>query len=836
MSISYEIVETNGRKLLHTTMACSVIAIAIATSTAASAQQATAPTSETPAVQDNMRLEEIVVTARKRTEKLDIVPLAITAMTSAKIEARNLKSLEDVASFSPGFYTQQSTNSGFGRNDRAFRQLTFRGIGAIGSNISITAGGVAFLDGAPVLNSSLANVQDLERVEVLRGPQAAYFGRSTFIGAVNYITKDPSNKLSGRVSGEYAEDNLIDVSASISLPIASWASLRLSGRYFSKDGQYRTSNERRRVGDQSTKSFSATLLLKPTDRLKIRTFFNHFEDDDGPPAQYIIGGGTAGVSNCNLGGRYGAYYCGDVPQKANPALISANLTMTPAIYNGLILNDRNFPVPFSFKGRLNDYGLNRKADQFSNRIDYTLNDAGLLLTSVSAYHEEHLATLSDFSFRGGVNPTNNAPILTISTAFGIRSFDYSQELRLVSPQSGRFRWVAGGNYLYVKQPTGYVISSFFGAILNFGSRKVGFNKAETPSVFGGAYFDIVPNLTLSAEARYQADTISGRFAKSATEFITPDPKKTFKSFSPRVSLDYKITPTSTVYALFSRGYKPGGFNGVDLLSAPADERAQILTALPTAGDSFNQERLDNYEAGIKGSFLDGRLRMALNGYIGRYRGAQVPVAVVVDRATNPPTRQTYGPIINIGDVNLKGVEFEGEVIVFPGMRLGATFAYTDSKIIDYYCSECSDIYPQAPGIPPGPSILPNSVNFTIPVGKQLPGTPKVAYTLSANYERKIDNTASIYLGADYLYRGKYFADAANVASSGDSETVNARIGFRKDKYNVELFARNLFDDQSPGIVYGNLAPNAFFTLPSANTLKVALPDRRRIGIRLSANF
>lgn len=772
--------------------------------------------------EDNGKLEDIVVTARKVTESIDTVPLAITAMTSDKIENRNLKSLEDVAAFSPGFYVEQATATGTGRNDRSFRQLSFRGIGAVGSNIGIRAGGVAFVDGSPVLNSSLANVQDLERVEVLRGPQAAYFGRSTFIGAVNYITKDPSDTWGGRVTAEYAEDNLVDLSGAISGPLTDWASIRISGRHFSKDGQYYTRNALRRVGDQQTNSIAGTLLLKPTDRLKIRTTFNHFEDSDGPPAQYVIGGSTANFSNCNLGGPLGGYYCGDVPQKAIRGLISANLQITPAMYNGLILNTGNIPVPFSFKGHLNDYGLSRKANQFSNRIDYQMNDAGMTLTAVTAFHNEEVATLSDFTFR-------ETPIAsTISTAFGYKDHDWSQELRLVSAQDSSIRWVIGGNYLKMKQPTGYVISSFNGAILNFGAANVGYDKAVTPAVFGGIYVDVIPNLTISAEGRYQSDKVSGHYALTATTYT--DITKTYKSFSPRVSVDYKLTPTSTLYALFSRGYKPGGFNGTNIITATPVVLAQLVAALPTAGAAFDEEKLDNYEAGIKGSFLGGKLRASLDGYIGRYRGAQVPVSVVVN--PTPTTVNTLAPTINIGNVNLKGIEFEGEAIVFPGFRVGATLAYTDTDIKQYFCSECSNILPQAAGIPNGVSIRPGSINLTAPIGKRLPGAPKISYTLSANYEHTTEGGLTGYVGADYIYRGKYYADAANIASSGASELFNARAGFRWEKYSIEMFARNLFDNQSPGITYNALAPG----LAAGNTLRVALPDRRRIGIRATASF
>ncbi|NIJ08549.1 iron complex outermembrane receptor protein [Sphingomonas vulcanisoli] len=796
---------------------------------------------------DGTKLDEIVVTARKRTESIDTVPLAITAMTSAKIEERNLKSIEDVASFSPGFFTQQSTGSGFGRNDRSFRQLTFRGVGAISTNIGIRAGGVAFVDGAPVLNSSLANLQDLDRVEVLKGPQAAYFGRSTFIGAVNYITKDPTDHWTGRASAEYGEGNLVDTSGAVSGPLTDWASFRVSGRYYSKDGQYRTANEQRQVGGQSTKSISGTLLMKPTDNLKIRTAATYFVDADQPPAQYIIGGRNynptaanpnptpvLGGSNCNFGGSLGAYYCGVVPQKPDPRLISANLTVPPALYNGAIANASNIPEPLNAANYISDYGLKRHALQLSNRIDYTF-DAGMTLTAVTAYHKETIVTLTDFNNRGGVDPVTGATISTVATVFGYTDHDFSQELRLVSSQSSRFRWVVGGNYLSMFQPSSYLIgySPLFGGAINFGNAQVGYDKAKTPSAFGGLYFDIIPKrLTLSVEGRYQWDKVSGHyFPTGGTAYV--DPSKTFKSFSPRVSLDYKLTPTSTIYALYSRGTKPGGFNGTSILTASAFQLAQLIAAVPTASGSIAQETIDNYEAGIKGSFLNGRLRLALDGYIGRYKGAQVPVTVTIQKNPSPDlTPLTLSPVINIGNVDLKGVEFEAEAIVLPGLRLGGTFAYTDTKITQYACAECSNIYAQPAPIPQGASILPGSVNYTVPIGKRLPGAPKFTYTLSANYEHRINSGVTGYIGGDYIYRGNYFADAANVASSGASKIFNARLGIRKGDYSLELFARNLFNNQSPNITYSSSGPS----LASGNYLVVALPDLRRIGVRVSAAF
>ncbi len=772
--------------------------------------------------QDNSRLEDVIVTARKRDENIDVVPLAITAMTSETITNRNIDTIEDVAAYTPGFYTQAQTGTGTGRNDRSFRQLTFRGIGANTTNVGPYAGGVAFMDGAPVLNSALSNVQDVERVEVLRGPQAVYFGRSAFIGAINYITKDPTDYLSGRASLEVGEDNLLEASGAISGPlIEDFAFLRISGRRFEKDGQWVTANSGRRLGDQSTDSISATLLLRFSDDFRMRTFFNHFEDDDGPGAQYTVAGRTVGGtsgSNCNLGGTLGAYICGEVPQEPDPAFISANVTITPDIYNGIILGSAGIRRPFNYADDISDYGLVRKADQVSHRIDYTFGDTGPTFTSNTAYHRERIVTLADLAFRVQPQP--------LAAAVGYDAFDWSQELRLVSNQDSRLRWVAGANYVKVEQSTSGITGFFppFG-ILNFGALQVGYTRAETPAVFGGVYYDILPDLTLTVEGRYQEDKLSGHFATSATAFV--DITDTFESFSPRVSLDYRLTPNSTVYALFSRGFKPGGFNQ-GILTQPQfilDQFASI-----GAGRSYDEEMLDNYEAGIRGSFLDNRVRVALNGYIGKYTDAQIPILSVFFTQQLPGGQpNTAGPtnaatlVRNVGDVDLQGVEFEAEAVPIPGLRLGATFAYNHTEVKNWFLAQAPNFLAQN---------ATNNIQVTSTTGNRLAGTPELTYTLSASYERDLGQGFSGYVGGDYLYRGSYFAEEANIAESGDREVFNARLGFNKDNYSVELYARNLFDDLSPAGINYQSSEGA----GTGNSLRISLPERRRIGLRANINF
>lgn len=809
----------------------------------------------------DVALEEITVTARKIEESLDRVPLAITALTAAGIEARHIQTIEEVAAFSPGFFMNANTTTGQGRNDRSFRQLTFRGVGANSTNTQVFAGGLAFLDGAPVLNSALANVQDVERVEVLRGPQSAYFGRSTFLGAVNYITKNPADSWERRVSAEWSERGSRDVSATLSGPlIEERLGLRVGARHFERAGQYQTWNEGVSLGDQGTDSISLTLQWAPVEALRVRGMLNYFEDEDGPPAQYTLGGRTLGPggSNCNLGGTLGPYYCGEIPQEADPQLVSGNYTLTPYIYEALIGNrstvglgatgPQPFDLPFQYAGFLDEFGLRRAAFQSSLRVDYAL-DNGMTLNSTSAFHREKVLTVANTAFRDtstiaapAVNPPDAPAFGFYSASVGYDGWDFSQELRLVSSQEKRLRYLVGANFIKLHQSTSGIVSISRNAILRGGGVRIGHTEASTPAIFAGIYFDLHDRLTLSAEGRYQEDEITSRaFAAAASAPNDPnagrfiEANRKFGSFSPKLTLDYELSPTSTAFALASRGYKPGGFNNFLVTQTPF-----IVAQVANVGAAvvYDQEQLDNIEVGIKGSFLDGRARASLNLYHGDYSGVQINIPTqyyLLPTVPGGSIPDVTGPsnvvplFRNAGAVTLRGIEAEGEFRVTPGLRIGATFALNDSEMKSFFYNEAANFLRDPAGSAPG------TIRSIAAVGKQLPGAPRITGTLSLNYERAAFGEYRAFAGGDYVYRGSYFVDNANVAETGDQEMVNVRLGVRSDRLQVELFARNLLDDQSPGATY---AAGDTFNLAggSGNSIRIALPDRRRFGVRVAVDF
>ena len=255
------------------------------------------------------QLGDIVVTARKVSEKLTQVPLAITALTADRINAIGITDVTQIDRFTPGLTFQ---NQSVGRNDRGFKQYIIRGI-IPNSSLATRQTVTIFVDGAPVSGGNVSGVTDIERVEVIKGPQSAFFGRSTFAGAINITTRAPSYDWHGSVDAEYARFNEHDLSGSVEgAIIPDKLAFRLAGRDYHTDGQYQDNNyPSTRLGRRNTQSVSLSLLAEPTATLRIRAFATYWVDDDGLPANGRFG---AAQRNCAANPASPAinYVCGDI--------------------------------------------------------------------------------------------------------------------------------------------------------------------------------------------------------------------------------------------------------------------------------------------------------------------------------------------------------------------------------------------------------------------------------------------------------------------------------------------------------------------------------------------
>lgn len=762
----------------------------------------------------SLALEEIVVTARKREESLLEVPIAMTAITAANIESYNFSDFDEVQYITPGLTFTEAGNGI--RNDRNTYAYIFRGIN-VGESGGGSSAATLFIDGAPSLFGRLTGFSNTERIEILKGPQTAYFGRNTFTGAINVVTKNPGNEWQSRISGEIAKFGSSDVDISVEGPLLSEkVSFRLSGRQLTKGGQYLDQSIGREIGGRQTKSIAGTLYATPTEQMNIKAFaeFVKFDDQLGPIFNY-----STEFFNCNAsGGAVNNWICGEVPDSD----IAEQRIGAPALFDSIFLNGA---APFSlFEERLkSDGGLGAEQITAHALADYTFSN-GMIFDSIVAYHDKKVQILYEASHDASKADPLYPCTGTCSRDFGQHAFqlenkqnDFSAEFRLSSDQEQRLRWTVGANYIDAEQIPGLT----YGELLFITLRPFGtggnYATAETLAAFGGVYYDLTDRLTINAEFRHQRDKV-GRIPVDLS--IGPgkpstDPAKqlsnTFKANAPRLTIEYSPTDNTLIYGSWARGFRPGTFNA-NILVLPQE----IIPELRAAGATVDvdEEKFDQFEIGIKGSGLDGRFQGTLVGYVGSLKGQQITQGFLFNR---PDINFVSGVnvITNSGKTDVKGVELEGSIAVTDQFVLDGSFAWNHTKVVTDSCATCVRLG----------GTLDDSV------GNKLQNVPEFTGHLTGTYTQALTSDLDGYLRTEYFYQGTRYATRQNLAESGAMHRVNFRVGIRDARYSLEAFLVNAFnDDTVDGLSLENFFPEI------RPGVKVGLPEKRQWGVRATYVF
>jgi iron complex outermembrane recepter protein len=828
-------------KLILTQSALSVLAMCLA-ATPTFAQ-------DKPAASASGGLEDIVVTARKRAENLQDVPVSVAALTGEQLQARGINSLSELAQYTPGLQYSQD----FGRTGE---RPVIRGISALRTEapqpVSI------FVDGAYVKDGALSLLlDDAERVEVIKGPQSALYGRATYQGAINYISRAPTDDFSGQVRLTGASHQQFEAFATISGALVPGVlRAKISAKHYEYGGEYTNTQTNNKIGNERTNALAATIDYTPTDAIKIRLQGNYAHDRDGlfaatartvptistspPPTRItatnnttnIVNGGTCNGRTLNIVGNnttVGSPLFG-LPDPAVPA------TATNAL-NGWPCGAVSAPADGFVRRNETDLGdragLSRKTARGVLTIDWDVFD-DYRVTSQTAYTDVKSNVGADQSYNG----TRFAPAFVGGTSW--LSYDedklsyISQEIRLTSPADKAFRYIVGA-FFYDETTSGMTS----GVLVNNPANPAAplpdplRNKATPESRnlagFAQAEYRFGDKLRLSGEVRYSEERIKisaitsgvavaaeGGFAiGEAVCFRLPGStscgaQSKFKQWSPRATVDFKPTENIMIYAQAARGTKAGGFNTTPGLSA-----AQIV---------YRGENVWSYEAGVKSDFLDNRLRLNVAAFwndisdlqlsnIAEYRSPLRAVA-----GSNPPVGQstTVTVVNNVGKARTRGFEIEAMLKATDQITLSANYAFTDAKSIEGTEATNGTVY---------------GGNRSV-AGFELPRSPRHSAAGSAELRLPIaDDRAELTARADVTYQSRRYAEIQNLIWADSIVRINMSIGIETDKVSLQFWAKNLNNNDASLNGFRYLDPGTF-----RRTAVDFLPRLRQIGTTFSYKF
>lgn len=786
----------------------SLLAVTILGSAPAFAQGA--PTATEPPATAANSADSIVVTARKREETVLDVPIAVSAFSQARIEDKLAQNITDLAEFTPGLQIQEA----FGRDgDRP----VMRGA----SNILVTDGKVGiFLDGAPYFGDfSSLDLANAERVEVIKGPQAAVYGRGTLSGAINVVMKRPGDRLHGRISGTLGSFDRREFSAFVSSPVTDWLGVEAGIKLFDIDGQFRnTTGLKERLGNQNTKQYSAGIFLDPSPDISASVRWLHQTDNDGA---FAIALQPSTFNNCFMTTR--PYYCGRVTR--------------PSTY---ALNTDKLQRP----------GLYRNADRFLGDLHWDLGGSGYELSFQAGYSD--LIEVSgvdqsydgrDFMLLGSVFACQNfVPIGNQKcTQSGFNSTDgshrktYTYEARITSPATDRFRWRLGvfASRDRTDPLRQYVEASEVGLDMLTDTRLV-----RNRAIFGGVDFDVTPELTLGAELRYQNDrveAIGNRYRAGdlfSADYIAslkmPNPnqiigvagtrKAKFNATLPRVTANWKVAPDLSFYAQFAIGNAPGGFNPV---GAPKS--------------TYDEERLTNYEVGLKTTRF-GFDFLNLSLFWQNYTNQVLTNTYQTDKRID-----SYS--VNIGRTRIRGLELEGAYpLIGRSLQLQFNYTFLDANIREGFeperalqllgtsCKTGTAVNLDLPGCRAAASVA----------GNRPPLVAKHTGAVGLRFNQDITDW-NLFAGADLIYRSSSFAQVLNLARTGSATTANLQLGVQDNNgLKLTVWGKNVFGNRTPvGILrYVDLGPGVAKTPTgdSARAFAITPPRRPEYGLTLSKAF
>ena len=851
------------RAFFHRTTFASAAALALVA--------APSPPAQAQAGADDV-LEEILVTARRREESLQDVPVAISVLNENFLIEQNVLDHFDLYAETPGVEYKQS-------GDRLGSRPAIRGVSTTQQNILVTKIGT-FIDGAPLLgNSGSLQFTNLERIEVLRGPQSAAFGRANFAGAFHYITQDPGEEHTStiKVATSDLSRNMLGISLDGPLTDTLGYTLDLYQDEFLGPDEW-IATDGTRVGTTATGYYSGKLKWTPSDRFDMEVRASFLDSDDGPDREeYLSEASRDACANTTLanGRPYitGVFNC-DLP--TGPARRNGNLALLGGFAPGTLEYD--IALANSVLDPRSEFERTRLQAEFN----FPMED-GSLLQVITSYNEEEGTRWGDSDGTDATPITVNTRNNTIGMNTQSGGSDRIQEetyvdVRWVSPGDQPLRWLVGASvfdffrknrsfrqFTAILHPELGLADSINGGA-PFRPNRRQFQDTTATGIYGNLTYDLSDRTTVSFEGRLQEDDVltieesSGNTVRLVTE-----------SFQPRLAINHAVNDEWSVYGQLSQGSNPArstpAFADPVIIASLAAARAGgLITYDETTFRDSEEEILTNLEFGIKGSAFDGRLQLAAAVYTMDWEqmilGGEFdwlgsdpdpvtgtcfdPGGMRISDCWNDGSFDPNGVIyddndvrsgmvaLNRGDGDLSGIEVEatwhaGDNLSFRGM-----LSLMDNTYAENCDQEPIDDFRYTPTL----TIEDDGVLFDCydVSGNRIEAAVEEQAALSASYRAPLGGTGWQWLGRLGLrYQGSEFMEMLNLMELPAVTTMNGTLSLSNDNWRIVLFGNNLTNEDQPRRVRG-LRNDRSITHRNNRNFDFDPRIPREIGVRLDFSF
>ncbi|WP_374527063.1 TonB-dependent receptor [Novosphingobium sp.] len=765
------------------------------TSLAAMAALVTTPAFAQDTAQDqDDGIGAIVVTAQKRSENVQDVPIAISAVGSQYLESRGVDSIDKLGTIAPNVKIERAPGS------KTISQISIRGSVTINPAITWEPAVGLYLDGVYIAKAqgSIFDVADLERVEVLRGPQGTLYGRNALAGAVNLVTKKPSGEAGGSAEVTYGSFNEWKFKGVLDLPQMGIFSAKVSGQYRRRDGLIDLVPDqpsgRGRTDSINSGSFMIQLRAELSDNITADYTFDYTKSDQTPPFSQLLRVNRNGDPR-------------DIFDPASPGYA----------YGGAFFPLDHYTSATRVITASIDAPAYEKSRSYGHALTLTADLGAATLKSITAYRNLDWADGLDL---------DGSP-LPVAYTQRITNYDaFSQELQLTgSALNDRLSYVLGGFYFSETAETLNPQTYFGGSVdlqSNYGSHTKAF------ALYAQLDYKLTDALKLTLGARYthekkdisryfrvNFDYANGIFSPLVVADlpygVIPDAK--YNNFSPAATLSYEVSDNVNVYARFARGFKSGGFNGeTNVFAAPT-------IACPSGAlelcNPYRPEKVDSYELGVKTQLLDKRLVFNVAAFRDEHKDMQLSVFTASTGAASI--------IRNAAGARIQGLEFEAVLRPTDTLTINGSLAVLDVKY---------------------KSFIDGGVDVS--ANRAFPHAPKTTAALGVDWKVIEGDWGKLNLYGDLNYASKYYTfpyalvtptpsdQNAHSSQSKGRTIVNLRatvgdVPLGGAKVDVSVFVRNLTKESDPsnfidfGPGFGGILLGYF-------------PDPRTYGVSVGVKF